>query len=256
LAVSTDYADREEKTVPEPTRDKSRMCLPASRTGGRFSTEFAGFYHARCDRLDRARIIINTSETAVQIGALPSPGSRAARLGVWAQRLRASLTRLRCRTPLSVGERVIGAVGGQRMPRIGDGPILVDRWKPGHAAPADGPLFVAMSVFEYDRYRDLPGIALTGARLRRTWPARQGAVALLQWTQLLAKRTGSLSVWTSEADLMRFLRSPEHTSVMRRWRGRMSGTSHRWEIPHFSRSQLWRDARRRLDRRISPGSDR
>jgi SnoaL-like polyketide cyclase len=57
------------------------------------STDFAGFYQAQGDRVSYARIILNTTDLAIQLGATPPPGSAAERWGLRLQRLQAWRTR-------------------------------------------------------------------------------------------------------------------------------------------------------------------
>ncbi len=54
-------------------------------TGAHLSTEYGGFYELEGDRIRRARIIINMSDAAVQLGALPAPGSKGEKVAVLAQ---------------------------------------------------------------------------------------------------------------------------------------------------------------------------
>jgi hypothetical protein len=53
------------------------------------TTAFGGFYDLEADRIRRARVIVNTYETAIQVGASPPRGARAERLVVWLQHLHA-----------------------------------------------------------------------------------------------------------------------------------------------------------------------
>lgn len=64
-------------------------------TGAHLSTEYGGFYELEGDRIRRARIIINMSDAAVQLGALPAPGSKGEKVAVLAQGLQARLKRRR-----------------------------------------------------------------------------------------------------------------------------------------------------------------
>lgn len=50
-------------------------------TGTRMSTDFGGFYESDGDRISYARIIINTTELAIQLGASPGRGSSGETLG-------------------------------------------------------------------------------------------------------------------------------------------------------------------------------
>src|SRR5438876_9805914 len=96
-------------------------------------------------------------------------------------------------------------------------------WKRGPAVLAEGAALVSLTDFTFARWRDLPGAWLAAARLRRHWPARDGAVGLMLWSQPWRRRSGSISIWRSEANLERFIRSPEHLAIMRSYRARMSG---------------------------------
>lgn len=64
-------------------------------TGARLSIEYGGFYELDGDRIRRARIIVNMNDAAVQIGALPAPGSPGEKVAVLAQGLQARFKRRR-----------------------------------------------------------------------------------------------------------------------------------------------------------------
>ena len=64
-------------------------------TGRPVTGEFAGFYEFDGQRLSYGRIITDTSRFAVQVGALPAPGSPAERVALWLQRLQARRLRQR-----------------------------------------------------------------------------------------------------------------------------------------------------------------
>jgi hypothetical protein len=126
-------------------------------------------------------------------------------------------------------------------------PILRDRWKPGPHHGDEGPFFVSLTIFTYRSYRDLPGIVWAGSRLSRGWQTRAGAVGLIQWGEPARRLTGAVSVWKSHDDLRRFIQTPEHLVIMRKWRARrMYGTSQSWEIDRVIVPELWRQARERL----------
>jgi hypothetical protein len=116
-------------------------------------------------------------------------------------------------------------------------------WAPGPVAPATGSVVVSVTDFASRRRRDLPGVALVGLRLRMGWYAMPGAVGLWLWTLPLQARSGSISVWTSEDDLRRFVSLPLHVEVMRHnvSRGTVRATS--WTADEFVRSDLLARAR-------------
>ncbi|MFD6275545.1 hypothetical protein ACFWFI_08235 [Streptomyces sp. NPDC060209] len=98
-------------------------------------------------------------------------------------------------------------------------------WKPGPAAHSTGPgSAVVVSVTEFVTHRPwgTPAVAAEGFRLRRSWPLTPGAVAIRLWmdTGPRLNRSGSVTVWTDEASLMRFVARPDHTRVVRAFRGR------------------------------------
>jgi predicted ester cyclase len=62
-------------------------------SGRALAAEFGGFYKLDGQSVSAARIIIDTTDLARQLGFLPPAGGVAEQLAVWAQRLRVSLTR-------------------------------------------------------------------------------------------------------------------------------------------------------------------
>jgi hypothetical protein len=120
---------------------------------------------------------------------------------------------------------------------------LLTRWAPGPAIGADSAVVVSVTDFTAHRIRDLPGIALTGLRLRMGWYAMPGAVGLWLWSVPMQARSGSVSVWTSEDDLRRFVGLPLHVDVMRRNRDRGTLRSTTWTADEFVRADVLRRAR-------------
>jgi hypothetical protein len=102
----------------------------------------------------------------------------------------------------------------------------------------------------------MPGAYLSGMRLRRAWPALEGAVGLWLWAQPLAKRSGSVSVWCGEGDLHRFVSWPVHVATMRKYRGAGEMNSISWQVERFHAETIWRQAIRHLGaNELSRGSD-
>ena len=56
-------------------------------TGAPISLDLGAFYELEGDRIRRARIILNMTDAAIQIGALPAPGSAGEKVAVFAQGL-------------------------------------------------------------------------------------------------------------------------------------------------------------------------
>jgi hypothetical protein len=119
-------------------------------------------------------------------------------------------------------------------------------WKPGPAAHIEGAALVSLTDFTFARWRDLPGAWLAGARLRHGWPKHEGAVGLMLWVQPFRRRSGSISIWRGEAELQRFISTPEHVAIMRGYETRMSGTATTWHTERFIRAEVLDEARRRV----------
>ncbi|GKQ37956.1 hypothetical protein [Streptomyces sp. A012304] len=138
--------------------------------------------------------------------------------------------------------------------------MLRSRWCPGPAgdslgeraathgpdgdtrAGRGGPLVVSVTDFTSDAYRDLPGIARRGLALRRHWPQLDGAVGMWLWAAPLARRCGSVSVWTGRRALAAFIRLPEHVAIMDEYRERGTIRSVVLEYDGLDPARLRRDA--------------
>jgi hypothetical protein len=68
-------------------------------SGRALAAEFGGFYELDGESVSAARIIIDTTDLARQLGFLPPAGGAAEQLAVWAQRLRVRLGRARADRP-------------------------------------------------------------------------------------------------------------------------------------------------------------
>jgi steroid delta-isomerase-like uncharacterized protein len=116
-------------------------------------------------------------------------------------------------------------------------------WRPGPARVGpDQPVFVSVTDFQLDSLRWAPAAWRTGLRLRRSWPRLEGAVGIWLWAEPHKLRSGAVSVWVGEDDLVRFLRSPVHRAIVRDYRPRMHGTSSGWTAPRFDRAAIWQQA--------------
>src|SRR3954470_11273154 len=125
--------------------------------------------------------------------------------------------------------------------------LIRDRRRKGPAEGAGGRVVVSATRFTYARLADLVPVAVEALRLARTWPARDGAVALLTAVQPLRRRTYSVSVWTGEDALRAFLRSPEHVRLVAEYRRRLvDAHSVVWEMDAAALADAWGMGRRRL----------
>ena len=118
-------------------------------------------------------------------------------------------------------------------------------WTQGPSG-ADGSVLVSVTDFEVTDVRDRIGAWAQGLRLRRAWPSLPGAIGLWLWVKPLRRRSGSVSVWRSEDDLLRFVGWPRHVAIMRRYRGAGELTSATWWAERFDAQQIWAAAERRL----------
>jgi len=116
------------------------------------------------------------------------------------------------------------------------------KWISGPARDAAGPLLVSVTDFEADRWADVPRIYRAGLQLRRAWPRMQGAVGMWVWAEPFGRRSGSVSVWTSEADLRRFVRWDEHVAIVRKFRSRGKVVSSTFQVDTLVRSAIWQTA--------------
>jgi hypothetical protein len=119
-------------------------------------------------------------------------------------------------------------------------------WIPGPAVATRGAVLVSITDFRLDRARDLPGAYWAGARLRHAWPGLEGAVGQWLWARPLTKRSGAVSIWRSEEDLLRFVRWPVHVEIMHKYRNAGKLVSASWETDQFLPDIVWAQAVRRL----------
>src|SRR3954447_5079600 len=120
---------------------------------------------------------------------------------------------------------------------------MTSPWITGPATGHGGPVVVSVTEFAAARRRDLPGIARRGLRLALGWYAMPGAIALAMWSLPGGSRIGSISVWTADADLRRFVGLPLHVDVMRRYRTRGTVRAETWTMERFAGADVLRRAR-------------
>lgn len=124
--------------------------------------------------------------------------------------------------------------------------ILWTRVEPGPEAGTDGPVVVSFTEYTAHRRRDIVRAAAVAQRLRMGWYAMSGAVGLVLHLEPLRSSGGSVSVWRSEEDLLRFVRLPLHLEIMRRYRELGTLRSAQWEMDRFVLREAVAQARRHL----------
>lgn len=137
--------------------------------------------------------------------------------------------------------------------RGGDGSFL-GMWRTGVAPASPGPVHVSMNDFWVHRIVDVPRVALAGMRFWREWPRIEGAVGLWFAASSRGRRQISVSVWRSQDDLRRFVRSPDHLKVMRDFRGAGALHTNPWTSDALDASLIWEQAEDRLLGRIAGAS--
>ncbi|WCB95249.1 hypothetical protein DSM104299_03992 [Baekduia alba] len=120
------------------------------------------------------------------------------------------------------------------------------RFHPGSAPPTDGPVVVSYTEFTARRLWQLPGIAWAGFGLRRGWWAMPGALGVVLYVDVRARRGGSMSAWSSAEDLRRFVALPRHVAIMRRYRTRVSVRATTWTTEGFRPGAAFAEGRARL----------
>src|SRR3954464_3741182 len=88
----------------------------------------------------------------------------------------------------------------------------------GPAAYPEGDVVVSVTDLALARWRDVPMAAALGLRLPLGGYAVRGAVGLWLWSIPAQRRSGSVSVWTTEDHLRRFVGLPAHVAIMCRYR--------------------------------------
>jgi hypothetical protein len=121
------------------------------------------------------------------------------------------------------------------------------KWKPGPQSVCAGSYFVSATRFTYLSYMSMPLVFWHGLRLRRTWPAVDGAVGLSIKSDLKTKTTYTLSVWRRAEDLHRWVRSPRHARLMSMYGSRLNSSAvASWSSPAVDLRALWREAMNRV----------
>jgi hypothetical protein len=120
-------------------------------------------------------------------------------------------------------------------------------WRRGPAADSAGPFLLSYTEFTPDTLRDVPGIYRAARRLRREIAKLDGAVGVTVYWQLFRGRGGSVSAWTDESALRRFVSLPFHTETMRAYRTRGSLRAIDWTAGAFELGAAFRDGQRGLE---------
>ncbi|GAA3140766.1 hypothetical protein ACFQ0X_11405 [Streptomyces rectiviolaceus] len=112
-------------------------------------------------------------------------------------------------------------------------------WQAGPEAHAPGPVLVSVTEFTADRHHQTLPIALSGLRLRRSWPKTPGAVGMWLWLDPWRRLSGSVSVWTGERSLYAFVGRPDHLRIVRAHRDRGATRATAWTTDRLDPDAVW-----------------
>jgi hypothetical protein len=120
-------------------------------------------------------------------------------------------------------------------------------WRRGSLKPIASAMLVVATRFTYKKLWHLPGVFLNGSKLVRNWPQVEGAMGVSVAADVLKRSTYTISVWRNELDLRRWLGSPHHADLMRRYRSRLeSSDMAKWQVDSFDLLAAWQESQQRL----------
>jgi hypothetical protein len=115
-------------------------------------------------------------------------------------------------------------------------------------AEENGAVFVSATRFTYRRLSHMPFVFCHGLLLRRQWDRVDGAIGMFTGASLPERTTYTVSAWTTEADLHRWMGSRYHVRLMKDYRGYLeSSRAVSWLEKAFDPNAAWREALARLD---------
>jgi hypothetical protein len=118
---------------------------------------------------------------------------------------------------------------------------IKSRWRTGPAAGVEGGLVSATRTVMH-RYRDLPGILRGGSRLLRHWDEHDGGIGVQVAVDLIRRTSWTVSLWTDEEALRRFVRSSRHQATIRPYRSRVTVTGVTFLSEPFDLEEAWTQA--------------
>lgn len=121
-------------------------------------------------------------------------------------------------------------------------------WKEGPAPAGREPLLVSFTQFTPHRLRDMGSIWLAAEALGQELVAMPEAHGVVTYFQPGGRCVGSLSAWTEEAGLRRFVSLPSHLKVVRKFRDRGEALrSTKWWVENFQLGAALAEGQRRID---------
>ncbi|MEV0063261.1 hypothetical protein [Nocardia sp. NPDC050718] len=120
---------------------------------------------------------------------------------------------------------------------------LGSAWKSGPRDSAHGPYLISVTQYTPRRLTDIPDIWLAAESLGDQLAKIDGAVGVMTYLRPARRQVGSLSIWTDDTGLRRFVSLPDHVEIMRKYRPR--------GLP--LRTATWWTAELRIDAAIGEG---
>ncbi len=94
----------------------------------------------------------------------------------------------------------------------------------------------------------MPFVLWHGLRLRRQWSGVPGAVGMFSGASIPDRTTYTVTAWSSEVDLGRWLRSPQHVRLMRDYKAYLeSSAAVNWLSDAFEPRAAWAEGMSRLN---------
>lgn len=111
-----------------------------------------------------------------------------------------------------------------------------------------GSVFVSATRFTYRSQWQMPFVFWHGLLLRGRWGAIDGAIGMRTGGSVLTRTTYTVSVWTTELHLRRWLESTEHARVMRDYKRHLESASVvGWVTDAFDPHAAWSEGLSRLE---------
>jgi hypothetical protein len=126
--------------------------------------------------------------------------------------------------------------------------VISSRWKPGPAAGAKGPFMISVTQYTPGHLSDVLDIWRASEALGDELVEIDGAVGVMTYAQPGRRHVGSISIWTDDKGLGKFIRLPYHVEIMNKYRPRgLPIRSAKWWADDFRISQALTESLRMLD---------
>lgn len=126
--------------------------------------------------------------------------------------------------------------------------VVSSRWKTGPAAGAQGPFMISVTQYTPGHLSDVLDIWRASEALGDELVEIDGAVGVMTYAQPGRRHVGSISIWTDDKGLGKFIRLPYHVEIMNKYRPRgLPIRSAKWWADDFRISEALSESLRMLD---------